>query len=168
MPSTILLWHLISPLLACIACCTVILVYSHLLLNTLQCSAKCLKYIKILTVSLEWVRDWGSVYINKWGKEDLHVIAAESWFHNLTRIAFSKTLSFYMLWTEASMNKVFGDLMDWRKLKIWHQTCPEKWDNLLWGILTNGFSKEHSYHQCCLEDFPTHTFISPSEQWISI
>ena len=120
MPSTILLWHLISPLLACILCCTVMLVYSHLLLNTLQCSAKCLKYIKILTVNLEWVRGWENVYINKWGKEDLHVIAAESWFHNLTRIAFSKTLSFYMLWTEASMNKV----------SIWRPDGLEKAKNL--------------------------------------
>lgn len=83
--------------------CTVMLVYLHLLLNTLQCLVKCLKYIRILAVSLEWVRDWWNVYINKWGKEDLHVIVAESWFQNL---ALSKTLSFYMLGTEASMNKV--------------------------------------------------------------
>lgn len=90
-------------------------------------------------------------------KGDLHVIAAESWFHNLTRIAFSKTLSFYMLWTEASMNKAnVGDLMDWRKLKIWHQTCPEEMGQCCMRHTHLGFSKEHSYHWCCLmEDFPT-------------
>lgn len=118
-------------------------IYLYLPLNTSQYSAKCLKYIRISMISLKCMKDWWNVYVNKWGREDLD-IEAESWFHNLTRIAFSKTLSFPMLCfrTQASMNKV----STWRsdgllKAEIWHQTCPEKWDNLVWGIFSTGFTK---------------------------